>query len=257
VTEAVTIGPATLYLGDALNVLPGLESESVDAIVTDPPYGIPVGAAFVQKGGTVVGDGAGGFNATTTPYDWIATAATLLVDAGHVAFFIDRATSVEAELACRSAGLSVWQKFYLVKSTPAPTPRPTFASGVEECLIAEKRSGRRRWYGGGYVPNRWIGKTPNAMGEAHDHDSEKPLAPIATLVASLAPEGGLVLDSFMGTGTTGVACVREGRRFVGIEKDPQHFKTACQRVREAWQADRSSLFPVFSPRSLLPLEVAS
>ncbi len=239
--------------GDCLDILPTLPDGCVDAVVTDPPYGIPVGAAFVRKNTMDVEDGSGTFNESGEVYAWLHHPCSLLRDGGHVAFFIDRATGVEAQAACVAGGLSVWQKFYLVKDAPPPTPRPTFVSAVEECIIAEKRRGKRRWYGGGYTPNRWIGLTPNRLDAGCGHPSEKPLAPMLTLVEALSPDAGTVLDPFVGSGTTGVAAIKTGRRFIGIEIDEKYADIARRRIGEAdthlFNADpppRSSASSAFS-----------
>ena len=66
--------------------------------------------------------------------------------------------------------------------------------------------------------------------ERHGHESPKPVAMMARAVKTSCPEGGLVLDPFMGTAPTAIACIRTGRRFIGIEKDPDHFETARKRI---------------------------
>lgn len=67
------------------------------------------------------------------------------------------------------------------------------------------------------------------------HPTQKPERVMLHLVSSLAPEGSTVLDPFMGSGTTGIACIRTGRKFIGIEKNPTHFKTACERIERELQ----------------------
>lgn len=222
-----------VHTGDCLALLPTLASGSVALCLADPPYGIPVGAAFVRRSTRDVEDGSGGFNVSKRPYDWLSVLAPLMALSSHVAFFVDRSTTCDAESACESVGFSVWTKFYLVKQAPPPTPRPCFVSAVEECIIAEKRSGRRRWFGGGYTPNRWIGLTPNRRNESHGHPTEKPLEPMRTLIEALSEPGDLVLDPFAGSGTTGVACVQTGRKFIGIEIDPGYADIARRRIGEA------------------------
>ena len=64
------------------------------------------------------------------------------------------------------------------------------------------------------------------------HMTGKPTALMRELVRIVRP-GGVILDCFMGSGTTGVAAVLEGRKFIGIETDPEHFKTACRRIQQA------------------------
>jgi len=195
----------TIYHGDCREIMPTLEA---DAVVTDPPYGIPSGAAFVRRGGAELYF-RGGWNATASPYWWLAFAPQT---AAHVASFVDSATVSDAEIAMRAAGFEPWAKFYLVKQAPPPTPRPSFVSAVEECVIAKRRSVKRAWYGTGYEPNRWIGMTPNRR--------------------CLTPLDGLVLDPFMGSGTTLVAAKSLGRRAIGIEIEERYCEIAAKRLAQ-------------------------
>ena len=69
--------------------------------------------------------------------------------------------------------------------------------------------------------------------EKVDHPTQKWLPMVAYLVKSIVPCDGAALDPFMGSGTTGVACVQSGRRFIGIEIEPRYFDIACRRIEEA------------------------
>lgn len=243
-----------LYLCDCRDVLPRLRG--ADAIITDPPYGIPTTAAFVRGGKYVIHRGRGVENETSEPHRWIEFASPCLVDGGHMASFVDRASACEAHGQMIAAGLTPWHKFYIVKETAPPTPRNVFVSAVEECLIAEKKSGARRWFGSGWEPNRWIGQTPNKVNNgrvAEAHPFEKPLAPLETLVRCLTEPGSVVIDPFMGSGTTGVASMKHGRRFIGIEINPKYFDIAARRIEDA--ASTLWSFVGRSPHPLLPLSV--
>lgn len=71
-------------------------------------------------------------------------------------------------------------------------------------------------------------------GEA-EHPTQKPVTVMSPLVQYSVPAGGVALDPFMGSGSTGVACVKLGRRFVGIEIDPGYFDIACKRIEDAYR----------------------
>jgi site-specific DNA-methyltransferase (adenine-specific) len=77
------------------------------------------------------------------------------------------------------------------------------------------------------------------------HPTQKPLALMRDLVRDFTQPGDVVLDPFMGSATTGVACLEEGRRFLGIEHDPRTFQIACDRMATA--AQQGQLFPVPAP----------
>ena len=68
------------------------------------------------------------------------------------------------------------------------------------------------------------------------HPTQKPVALLVELLETFTNPGDLVVDFTMGSGSTGVACLKMGRRFVGIEKAPNHFETAQSRISEAWEA---------------------
>jgi len=90
--------------------------------------------------------------------------------------------------------------------------------------------------------------------ERHHHESPKPVAMMARAVKSSCPEGGIVLDPFMGTAPTAIACLRTGRKFIGIEKDPMHFATALARIkRELSQGDLFLAPPFVVPASAGPV----
>jgi DNA modification methylase len=116
---------------------------------------------------------------------------------------------------------------FIVKINPPPTPRPTFASGYEGGMISYR--GRRTWNGGGYCPNRWIGQTPNAE-KCAVHPTQKPLEPLIDWISAITNEDALILDPFLGSGTTAVACIRTGRRFIGIELEPKYCAIAKARI---------------------------
>jgi site-specific DNA-methyltransferase (adenine-specific) len=222
-----------IYHADAREFLPTLEENSVDAFVADPPYGIPVGAAFV-RGNYAVSDGDEAMNRVDgdDPVWFAEEAARALVPGGHLATFharLDRA-HVEARLA--SAGLPTWQTFYLVNNAPPCTPRPTFSSGVQECQIGAKAGATRRWFGGGATPNVYVGIPGTREWDRTGHTAQKPLDCMKRLCFALAPKDGLVCDPFLGSGTTAVACVQLGQRFIGCEREREWFEKACRRVEQ-------------------------
>ena len=216
--------------GDAMAVLASLPDGCTDAVVTDEPYGLPTGSAFVRRGGADVADrSAEAFNVVCE--GWVPVAARLVVEGGYLATFTSRQRVRVIEDDMAAAGLTPWQKFYIVKPTPAPTPRPVFMQAVEECIMGY-RGPKRGWYGGGGTSNAWIGKTPNALGVGV-HPTQKPLEAMRRLVRALAPPGGLVLDCFCGSGTTGEAALLEGRRVILVERDAGHAATARRRCAAA------------------------
>lgn len=218
----------TIYHGDYREVLTGIRGAAL--VCTDPPYGIGNGAAFWRRNGTEIENWDDRGQNSRVDETWRAMSSAALIPEGayHVEFF---AGSIEVENAMRlsrEAGMSTWRLFYLVKTAPAPTPRPTFMSAVELALVSFV--GKRPWYGGQH-PDRWIGLTPNRLGIAQ-HPSEKPLDCIAGLVSALSPVGGLVIDPFMGSGTTLRAAKDLGRKAIGIEIEEKYCEIAANRLSQ-------------------------
>ena len=202
------IGNARLILGDCRDVLPGLGR--FDAVVTDPPYGI----AHSSNHGASWGGQQIANDDDTTVRD------SVLDNFETVAAFGTWKTPPIAR--CKAA--LVWDK--------GP------ASGMGDLSFPWKGSWEliyiRGSLWGGYrgegVLRGHIQVTWESAGRAHPH--QKPASLIRAILEKL-PASSPVLDPFMGSGTTGVACAQLRRRFVGIEIEPKYFDIACRRIEEA------------------------
>lgn len=210
----------TLYLADCREVLPTLGK--VDAVVTDPPYGI---GAKLGMGGGSKGDG-GMWKGVRIQGD------------GSVAV---RDTALQLAAAPFAA-------FAKVNTAPVPGTRATCVwdkgehTGAGDLSIPWKPSFELVFVGGdGWAwPRRGAGivkvhAVAGCVGVRNDghrfHPFEKPVE-IMRHFCERAP-GDLILDPFMGSGTTGVAAVKLGRKFIGIEIDPKYFAVACRRISDA------------------------
>ena len=217
----------TIYHGDCREVMPSLSE--VDLVLTDPPYGIPAGSAFWRRNGTAIEDDRD--ETHNVEVEGWREGAALRISVGYACEFgRGHPEAVTALVAAWGAlGFVPWHFYVLLKAAPAPTPRPTFASSWETALISYR--GERKWYGSGYVPNSWIGMTPNRLGVGV-HPTQKPLDPFCSLVGALSPENGLVLDPFMGSGTTLRAAKDLGRRAIGIEIEERYCEIAANRLMQ-------------------------
>ena len=205
------IGSATLYCGDCLDILPTLDK--VDAVVTDPPYGINATSSMNGKHGKsqILGDES-----------VIARDSALLFMAG--AQFLVFGSWKQPKPAGTKAVL-IWDK--------------TERSGMGDLSMPWKPNTEEIYViGNGFKSNRRgssvLRYTPHlpCVGTVMetDHPYQKPISLMESLVSSTQ---GLVCDPFMGSGTTGVACMNLGREFIGIEKEPKYFDIACERIRQA------------------------
>jgi site-specific DNA-methyltransferase (adenine-specific) len=237
------VGDVRLILGDCLDVLKSMDAGSVDAVVTDPPYSAKTHAGARSR--VITGRSALTEYAGATPLvsyaplsmdDYLAAAKECVrVARRWVVMTCDWRHAAAAEAELPVVRLGVW-----VKPDAAPQfsgDRP--ACGWEAVLILH-RPGRKRWNGGG-LPAVWrCGIQRKGV-----HPSQKPLPLLRQWIEQFTDEDETILDPFMGSGTTGVACVQTGRRFVGVEIDPAYFAIAERRVAEAQAA--CPLFAESSP----------
>ena len=211
--EWVTIGRAKLALGDCRDVLPTLDK--VDAVVTDPPYGIGADKSAAKAGGALVGEGhrrVAKREYDTT--DW------------------DHALDAETLAAVRAAGR--WQIIFGGNYYDCPASNCWLVWDKEvngnfaDCELAWTNLPKavRR------IRHLWNGFAREGNEVRFDHPTQKPLAVMKWCIGHL-PHGDTILDPFMGSGTTGVAAVQMGRDFIGIEREERYFEIACRRIEAA------------------------
>jgi len=217
--KPVIIGDATLYCGDCLEILPTLGE--VDAVVTDPPYGISHKSSHTNG----------------NPVHW------------H-----NKEIAGDKDTSCRDSAiaLSSFRVAAVFGSIKAARPSGTVmdliwhkgeASGMGDLSIPWKPC----WELIHIIGRGWSGRRDPAvilghnvvtwasMGRSHPH--EKPVS-LVEAILDKAPDSETILDPFMGSGTTGVACANLGRKFIGIEIEPKYFDIACERIEAAYAQGR-------------------
>jgi len=220
-----TIGNATLYLADCREVLPTLPM--VDAVITDPPYGISYVSARRKRGPTEMLA-----NDDVAPTEAVGDMAALLAAGG--AMYLATRFDVAAQWndAIREAGLTLKTPIFWDKGNHTSGDlEGDFGAQVEIFLFAHKGRHKLR---GRRLANLW--RIPRDT--ASDHPTPKPVALMEKMVACSTDAGGLVLDPFMGSGSTGVACVNLDRRFIGCEVEPRFFDATCRRIEDAQRQGR-------------------
>lgn len=206
---SVASGSLLLWHADCRDVL--LQIGKVDAVITDPPYGIN------RDRGMGVGgwDSTGKYRREPRKYEggWDADAPDSETMAAVVA---------AAPLAV------VWGGNYL----PLGRGGKWLVWNKEQVMPSYSDAELAWTNADGESVKLYTLHCNKARIEMGLHPTQKPVALMAwCMEQAKVPEGGTVLDPFMGSGTTAIACIRTGRKFIGVERDPAHFKTAVERIR--------------------------
>jgi DNA modification methylase len=211
----------TLYRGDCLDILPTLTG--IDCVITDPPYGMNWNTNSLRFSGgqspLIVrkrGDGKdwkGGVIQDDRPFDpspWLAFSHVVLFGFNHFA----QRLPVGTTLVWIKKGENMYGKF------------------LSDAELAWMKGGHGVYvYSKQFPPPVRAVENANAAETFTAHPTQKPIGLMRwAMERATVPAGALVLDPYMGSGTTGIACIRTGRRFIGIEIDPTHYATACRRI---------------------------
>jgi site-specific DNA-methyltransferase (adenine-specific)/modification methylase len=242
-SEPVRIGEATLYCGDCLDILTTLGP--VDAVVTDPPYGVNWKSPAPRRQGpgvatkshdrlygqdfpVIYGDDS---NFDPSPF---LLGDKQIVWGAHV--FYDRLPA--------NGGMLVWDKS---------------CGDFDNISFGQCELAWRSWSGAVRIfRHKWMGlvrkgiEREGSYNQARLHPNEKPIS-LFNWCLGFLPDSHTILDPFMGSGTTGVACARLGRKFIGIEIEPRYFDIACERIRREYA--QLKLFPQEEKRETVQLEL--
>lgn len=208
------IGIATLYLGDCREIAPSLERPA--AVITDPPYGMKArvdGSRF--SGGSAesrLRRGAGkdyaapiiGDDEDFDPKPWVNYPRVVLWGFNHFPYGLPSGTAL------------IWLK----RNDDA------LGSFLSDAEVAWKKGGR-----GTYA---FRDLSNNGIVQERAHPTQKPVTLMRWCIQQAkVPDGGTILDPYMGSGSTGVAAVQMRHPFIGIEMEPKYFDIACRRIEEA------------------------
>jgi len=205
----VVIGNATLYLGDCMDILPTLPK--VDAVITDPPYGIGIAKALNRGKGKL---------AAARVYaesDW---------DDSPPDDELLRLTLAQAKWAC------IWGGNYF-RLDPSRTwlvwDKMLRGQDMADCELAWTNFTGK---GVRLIRHLWAGFFRDGDDPRGVHPAQKPENVMGWCIDQ-CPKADSILDPFMGSGTTGVMAIRRGRSFIGIEREPSYFDIACRRIEDA------------------------
>lgn len=266
--ETVTIGPCTLIRGGCLEVLDSLGAAVADLVITSPPYnlgtttggGFPLGhydpaSGYESRGGGGkwrraglnggIGNGYGSHDDSMPHDEYVAWQKSVVsscwngIKSDGAIYYNHKPRVLGGVLVTPLEYLPaiatvrqvvIWQRAGGINFSPA-----FYLPTHEWIVVMAKPDWRLKSKGASGVGDVWyIPQESNT-----DHPAPFPLELPAKILETTT--GSIVLDPFMGSGTTGVACVEAGREFIGIEKDESYFRKACERIRKAWKLERSKL----------------
>lgn len=238
---------ATLYLGDCRAIVPTLSPSNL--VLTDPPYRVTSGGFGDQEGGfggwiKDSYDNKGAIVSCDIDWaEWLALMPAALVDNAHLYVFSNDRNLPTLWAAAEAAGF----KFHrlLTWDKRAALPNRWYQQTCE--FVWFGRQGKAFMIGD---PSSKALQSIFQRDES-EHPTEKPVSLCRMYIENSTSPGDVVLDPFMGSGTTGVAAIRSGRKFVGIELSEKWFEVACERVRKALQ--QPDIFALHSPEKQLTL----
>lgn len=225
-----------LICGDARDVASNMGDEKADFVATDPPYKLQSGG---NSGTHFTGGKLSKYANDGHPVECDITWPEIMA-------VVDTMAAVQSDIIVMATAslANIFQAY-----------NAAIAQGLRYHNLGE-------WDKGVPTPNRWLmmhlefilylykGKAvalnnkgqkqrfPFGRSNETDHPTEKPVALLHRWVGLVGKPGDLVVDPFMGSGTTGIAAIMSDRRFYGIEKDPNHFQTACKRIDKALERKR-------------------
>ncbi len=218
-TKRVEIGDSILYQGDCVEVMKSLPV--ADATVTDPPYGINI-AATGAIGGTTKRHGRKIEVKDYGKSDWDEEGMTIeqweaILKAAPQ--YVVWGGNHLAGVMGPSRGVLVWDK----KCKNGWNDTFSDAEMAWTNALTRTKVFRHLWVGAIRASEQGY--------NVRQHPTQKPIVLMEWCISFV--EGKSILDPFMGSGTTGAACVQLGRKFIGIERDPKYFEISCKRIEKA------------------------
>ena len=211
-----------LYLGDCMEIMKQLPDKSVDYIITDPPYGIGINKMGFVKSGAIKVGGAYRNDYSNSPTKWDERGLTKecfkemqRVSKHQIIFGGNNFASILPDSRC----WIVWDK----------RTHPKYNNDFADCELAwtslNKPSRIIRFLWSGMLQQDMKNK------EKRYHPTQKPVKVMQKIIEMFTEKGQIILDPFMGSGSTCIACTQSGRHFIGIEKEKEYYEIAKARLK--------------------------
>ncbi|MFN7184799.1 MAG: DNA-methyltransferase [Alphaproteobacteria bacterium] len=250
--------PFRLYHGDCLEILESLPPESVDLVFADPPYNLS-NDGFTCQGGRMVSvnkgdwDKSKGFNLDVAfHHSWLWACRRVLKPNGALWVSGTYHSIYACGHALQFLGYHILNDICWFKPNASPNLSCRFFTASHETLIWAKKSKKAKHTfnypamkdgsfpedklkeAGKQMRTAWVIPTTPQSEKVHGkHPTQKPMALLERIILASTNAGDIVLDPFSGSGTTGVAAVKHGRKFVGIEKEKEFVMLSQKRLESA------------------------
>ena len=218
-----------LYNGDCLEVLKNIPDNSIDLIATDPPYRTTSRGSCGGTGGilkdTLNMKGKVFSHNDVKISDWIKDVYRVLKEDRHCYIMTNNVNLNEYLTVIKKAGFNIFKTLIWKKDNCITNP---YYMDSHEYIIFCRKGKAVRINNCG---TKSVLEIPNPKNKTHP--TEKPIDLMRILIENSSDEHDMILDPFMGTGSTGVACINTNRNFIGIELDERYFKIAENRISDA------------------------
>ena len=219
----------TIQQMDCIEGMRQLPDKCIDLIVTDPPYHTVGGGATTISGGifgdSLVKKGTFFHENSIKFLDWLPHIYRVLKEGTHAYIMINGRNLAELQTTAESVGFQyqntlIWNKGNV-------TPNRYYMQQCEFILMFSKRPARTI----NNPSSKNLISIPNIIGNK-SHPTEKPVSLMGVFISNSTPKGGIVLDPFMGAGSTAIACKDLGRNFIGFELEPKYVEIANKRLQQ-------------------------
>ncbi len=220
-----------LYQGDCLEVMKNIPDKIVDLVLTDPPYRMTKRGKSCRPNWMPDNMGSNVFDGDIPDFkEWLKLCYDKLNNKTHLYIFTNTVSLQDILNSATNVGFKLHNVLTMIKDTGMPNR--WYYKQTELVLFLRKGEAKPI---NDYTSRDWFNATMPKAKDGKLHITQKPLDVIEKLLTNSSFESQTILDPFMGSGTTGIACLNTARNFIGIEKDEGYFKIAKDRIETAKQ----------------------
>jgi site-specific DNA-methyltransferase (adenine-specific) len=236
------MGNCHLMLGDCLERMKEIPDNSIDCIVTDPPYKLTSGGRKPRENFNIVfnrtnyHDLSRGLMFNVPDFNqWLGNVYRILKNGTHFYCMtndknLNNIMNEALKVGFKEVNILVWDKGMHV-------PLPYYMKNIEFILLFRKGNARKI----NNMGSTSLIKIKGIYG-VKVHPSEKPIKLMEHFILNSSNKNDIIFDPFMGSGTTGLACINTNRKFIGIELDEKYYDISCKRIKEAINEKKQQLF---------------